>query len=48
MACRAGWNNEVWIDGHDSTGRLDSNFSSVSPDYFDTLRIPVVGGARFQ
>ena len=35
-----GWGNTVWIDGHDATQRQDSNFSSVSPGYFETLRIP--------
>jgi putative ABC transport system permease protein len=42
-----GWGNAVWIDGHDSTRREDSHFSSVSPDYFDTLRIPIVAGRDF-
>jgi putative ABC transport system permease protein len=41
-----GWSNAVWIDGHDST-RQDSNFSSVTPDYFNTLRIPIVAGRDF-
>jgi putative ABC transport system permease protein len=36
-----GWGNGVWRDGHDRTRRLDSNFSSVSPDYFKTLLIPM-------
>jgi putative ABC transport system permease protein len=43
----SGWNNTVWVDGPDSTQRQDSNFSSVSPDYFSTLRIPVVAGRDF-
>ena len=42
-----GWSNGVWIDGNDSTRREDSNFSSVSPDYFHTLRIPIVAGRDF-
>ena len=42
-----GWSNAVWIDGHDSTRRQDSNFSSVSPDYFNTLRIPMIAGRDF-
>ena len=42
-----GWSNAVWIDGQDSTVRLDSDFSSVSPDYFNTLRIPIVAGRDF-
>jgi len=42
-----GWGNAVWIDGHDSTQRQDSNFSSVSADYFNTLHIPMVLGRDF-
>ncbi len=42
-----GWGNAVWIDGHDSTRREDSNFSSVTPNYFNALRIPMVGGRDF-
>ena len=42
-----GWGNAVWIDGHDATQRQDSNFSSVSPEYFETLRIPMVAGRDF-
>ncbi|MGC2402563.1 MAG: ABC transporter permease [Acidobacteriaceae bacterium] len=40
----SGWGNSVWVDGHDRTLRQDSNFSAVSPDYFTTLRIPIVAG----
>ncbi|UWZ83626.1 ABC transporter permease [Occallatibacter riparius] len=43
----AGWDNAVWIDGRDSPQRQDSNFSSISPDYFNTLRIPIVAGRDF-
>ncbi len=43
----AGWGNTVWIDGHDTTEHLDSNFSSISPGYFKTLRIPMVAGRDF-
>jgi len=41
------WSNAVWIDGHDATQRRESDFSSVSPDYFNTLRIPMVAGRDF-
>jgi putative ABC transport system permease protein len=43
----SGWGNTVWIDGHDSTQRQDSNFSSVSPQYFKTLGIPMRAGRDF-
>jgi putative ABC transport system permease protein len=43
----SGWGNTVWIDGHDGTQRQDSNFSSVSSDYFETLRIPMMAGRDF-
>lgn len=42
-----GWGNSVWIDGPAVTQRMDSNFSFVSPDYFNTLRIPMVTGRDF-
>jgi putative ABC transport system permease protein len=42
-----GWGNSVWIDGHDATRRADSNFSRVTPDYFKTLRIPMLAGRDF-
>ena len=42
-----GWSNTVWIDGHDATQRQDSKFSSVSPQYFQTLSIPMLAGRDF-
>jgi predicted permease len=42
-----GWSNSVWVDGHDSTQREGSDFSSISPDYFKTLRIPLAAGRDF-
>jgi putative ABC transport system permease protein len=42
-----GWGNSVWIDGHNSIQRQDSNFSGISSDYFNTLRIPIIAGSDF-
>ena len=43
-----GWGNAVWIDGHDSTQREDSNFSSVSSGLFQYAAHSDGGRARFQ
>jgi putative ABC transport system permease protein len=42
-----GWSNAVWVAGHESTQRQDSNFSDVSSNYFNTLRIPIIAGRDF-
>lgn len=42
-----GWDNEVWIDNQSSPQRQVSNFNSVTPDYFHTLRIPMLAGRDF-
>jgi putative ABC transport system permease protein len=43
----SGWDNAVWIDGQKGMQRPSSDFSSVSPDYFKTLRIPMLAGRDF-
>ena len=43
----SGQNNEVWIDAQGAAQRQNSNFSAVSPNYFHTLRIPLVAGRDF-
>jgi putative ABC transport system permease protein len=43
----SGWDNAVWIDGQKGMQRPSSSFSSVSPDYFKTLRIPMLAGRDF-
>ena len=41
-----GWNQWVHMD-YDRTAKGMVNLSSVSPDYFDTLRIPLAAGRDF-
>jgi putative ABC transport system permease protein len=41
------WGNTVWVEGHDGTQRQDSNFSSISSDYFKTLHVAMVAGRDF-
>ncbi len=42
-----GWSNAVWRDGHESAQRQSSHFSSISPEYFKTLRISMLAGRDF-
>ena len=39
--------NRVWLDGSDTSAGLDSLFSWVGPDYFKTLRTPLLAGREF-
>jgi predicted permease len=36
--------NNVWLDGKDPQQKLESNFSWIGPDYFKTLRTPLLAG----
>ena len=36
--------NTVWLDGSDAKGGMNSFFSWIGPDYFKTLRTPLVAG----
>ena len=36
--------NNVWLDGSDAKGGMNSLFSWIGPDYFKTLRTPLVAG----
>jgi predicted permease len=42
-----GWGNAVWMDGTDTQRKLDTSFSRISPNYFQTLNIPLVAGRDF-
>lgn len=41
------WSNRVWMEGSDSRGALDRNWSKISPAYFRTLGIPFLAGRDF-
>ena len=41
------WGNDVWADGSDSSSKMNSLLSWVGPDYFKTLRTPVIAGREF-
>jgi putative ABC transport system permease protein len=43
----SGWDNEVWIDSQSTPQRRVSNFNTITPDYFRTLRIPMIAGRDF-
>ena len=39
--------NSVWMDGGDTQRRLDTSFSRIGPNYFQTLNIPLLTGRDF-
>jgi putative ABC transport system permease protein len=41
------WDNKVWVDGRDSGQATNSYFNLISPGYFQTLGIPLLGGRDF-
>lgn len=42
-----GWGNVVWLDGTDTQRKLDVSFSQISPNYFQTLNVPLLAGRDF-
>ena len=41
------WSNSVWMDGGDTQRKLDTSFSRISPNYFQTLSVPLLAGRDF-
>ncbi len=39
--------NNVWLDGADSKSGMNTSFSWVGPEYFKTLKTPLVSGREF-
>jgi predicted permease len=44
----SGWNGYVWANGHSPEGMTAPWFLAVSPRWFDTMKIPLVGGRDFR
>jgi predicted permease len=38
------WGNNVWLEGSDSGQTMNSSFSRISPNYFQTLATPMLAG----
>ena len=43
-----GTDNNVWLEGGDAQRKFDSAISLVGPDYFKTLRAPLLAGRDFE
>jgi predicted permease len=43
----SGWNGYVWANGHSPEGMTAPWFLAVSPAWFDTMKIPLLGGRDF-
>jgi predicted permease len=41
------WTNLVWANGHAPEGMLAPSFLDISPGWFDTMKIPLLGGRDF-
>jgi putative ABC transport system permease protein len=41
------WSNSVWMDGNDAQRKLETSFSRISPNFFQTLSIPLLAGRDF-
>jgi putative ABC transport system permease protein len=41
------WGNAIWLEGADRQQKIDTLLMAVGPDYFKTLRLPLVNGRSF-
>ncbi|MGH7968283.1 MAG: FtsX-like permease family protein, partial [Limisphaerales bacterium] len=41
------WDNKVWMDGSTAAQAKDSYFGRVGPEYFKTLKTPILAGREF-
>ncbi len=41
------WGNRVWMDGTDPAGKRPVDLARVTPEYFETLDIPLLAGRNF-
>jgi predicted permease len=42
-----GWSNAIWLEGGDPQKKVDTLLMAVGPDYFKTLRMPLLIGRGF-
>jgi putative ABC transport system permease protein len=42
-----GWSNAIWLEGASREQKIDTLLMAVGPDYFKTLRMPLLAGRAF-
>jgi predicted permease len=43
----SGWSNAIWLEGASREQKIDTLLMAVGPDYFKTLRMPLLAGRAF-